>query len=535
MFMSKKTIITTLSTAVILVGCGSEGAFDSSPTTPPTTPPTFSALQVGYDAGNIVITTACENCEASKTAYEYYLDGISTGPATLSNQYHLLPGDKGKSLGVKVTIENEFCDDTNNIGCKTTTAEVVNSMIYAKSIIPNYGMFQYDIMDMDPTKFNSESAFAALLSDGSVVTWGDAYSGGDSSHVQTQLVNIKSISNSNFDFVAINDFNEIAASWGGWIAPQTPSLSNVVSVEMNNGGGAAALLSDGTVETWGVASQGGDSSNVQPLTGVASFPEYRSFNTSMAALKANGTVVTWTSPGSTSNPYEPPVGLVDVQKVFATGAAYAGLKSDGTVVSWGYSYSGGDSSSVTSQLVNVVDIFSNNRAFAALKSDGTVVTWGDANRGGDSSAVQSQLSDVTSIASVVSDNEGAFLAVKTDGSVVAWGNTQDSLGNPYCGDISSVQSQLTDITEIATTHSSCAALKSDGTVVVWGDPNTGGDASSVQNLLVGVEDISATKTAFAAVRHDGVVVTWGTSEAANSDNVKSQLFTLNETYRDMGQ
>ena len=37
------------------------------------------------------------------------------------------------------------------------------------------------------------SAFAAILSDGSVVTWGRDYSGGDSSAVRDQLKNVQQI------------------------------------------------------------------------------------------------------------------------------------------------------------------------------------------------------------------------------------------------------------------------------------------------------------------------------------------------------
>ena len=77
---------------------------------------------------------------------------------------------------------------------------------------------------------------------------------------------------------------------------------------------------------------------------------------------------------------------------------FAALKADGSVVTWGrgrdsifgYVY-GGDSSSVASELSSgVSNIYSTNNAFAALKADGSVVTWG--NNGGDSSSVASELS-----------------------------------------------------------------------------------------------------------------------------------------------
>ena len=71
----------------------------------------------------------------------------------------------------------------------------------------------------------SKHAFAAILGDGSVVTWGAAFCGGDSSAVQEQLRNVEKIQAS--------------------------------------GNAFAAIRSDGSVVTWGMAVRGGDSSAVQ--------------------------------------------------------------------------------------------------------------------------------------------------------------------------------------------------------------------------------------------------------------------------------
>ena len=46
-------------------------------------------------------------------------------------------------------------------------------------------------------------SFAAILSDGSVVTWGDTGYGGDSSAVQDQLKNVLQIQATKFAFAAI--------------------------------------------------------------------------------------------------------------------------------------------------------------------------------------------------------------------------------------------------------------------------------------------------------------------------------------------
>ena len=68
-------------------------------------------------------------------------------------------------------------------------------------------------------------AVAALLGDGTVVTWGDVEYGGDSTAVQDELKNVQQIQASSCSF--------------------------------------AALRGDGTVVTWGSACSGGDSSAVQ--------------------------------------------------------------------------------------------------------------------------------------------------------------------------------------------------------------------------------------------------------------------------------
>ena len=74
----------------------------------------------------------------------------------------------------------------------------------------------------------SALAFAAILDNGSVVTWGDAGYGGDSGAVQDQLKKVQRI---------------LAAS----------SLGRAF----------AAILDDGSVVTWGDAEYGGDSGAVQ--------------------------------------------------------------------------------------------------------------------------------------------------------------------------------------------------------------------------------------------------------------------------------
>ena len=51
--------------------------------------------------------------------------------------------------------------------------------------------------------YSNEVAFAALTSTGTVVTWGDDDAGGDSSGVNSELVNVQSIESSGSAFTAM--------------------------------------------------------------------------------------------------------------------------------------------------------------------------------------------------------------------------------------------------------------------------------------------------------------------------------------------
>ena len=92
--------------------------------------------------------------------------------------------------------------------------------------------------------------------------------------------------------------------------------------------------------------------------------------------------------------------LRQVREIFSSGGAaiggdtFAALREDGSVVTWGDPSDGGDSTAVRDQLMDVRTICMAVSACAAICGDGTVVTWGDANHGGDSDAVREQLTEV---------------------------------------------------------------------------------------------------------------------------------------------
>ena len=125
-----------------------------------------------------------------------------------------------------------------------------------------------------------------------------------------------------------------------------------------------------------------------------------------------------------------------MQSIFSTTSAFAALKADGSVVTWGKVI---DQVKAVSEPLNklhesgaVTCIACTDNAISALKADGSVVAWGDCE--GYSKVKEQLAADVQSIHSA----NYAVAALKADGSVVAWGSAGTGM---YVG-FSQVREQL---------------------------------------------------------------------------------------------
>ncbi len=272
----------------------------------------------------------------------------------------------------------------------------------------------------------------------------------------------------------------------------------------------AALKLDGSVVTWGDDYYGADSRSV--ATQLINIQSISATGRAFAAIKADGTVITWGVPSSGGDSKNITSQLTNIQSISATEYAFAAIKADGSVITWGHSFYGGNSSTVTDQLTQIHSISATNKAFAAIKVDGSVITWGDVGHGANSSAVADQLNQVQSIYATNSN----FAAIKVDGSVITWG--------PYLSD-SDLANQLTNVQSISATNNAFAAIKDDGTVITWGYASGGGDSSEVADQLNQVQSISATDYAFAAIKADGSVITWGNVDQGGDSSVVTDQLT----------
>ena len=191
------------------------------------------------------------------------------------------------------------------------------------------------------TQWKNAKAYAALKSDRSVVTWGDALNGGNS------------------DNVTLNFVNRI--------------FSNYYSF--------AALNMDKTVTVWGNHLYGGSvNNNIQ--SSLINIRTISSTEKAYAAIDNSNNVITWGDENNGGNSSDVSNQLTNVKEVYSNKYAFAALKYDKTVITWGNTNYGGDSSSVSNQLTDINEIFSTFYSFGALKNDGRVITWGDSNYGG---------------------------------------------------------------------------------------------------------------------------------------------------------
>jgi predicted RNA-binding protein with TRAM domain len=388
--------------------------------------------------------------------------------------------------------------------------------------------------------YSNQFAFAALMQDGSVVTWGDQQQGGNSAAVAMSLgasTATKTIFSTAMAFAALRTDGSVITwgndNYGGNSSAQSQLLNGSVAVVSitSNSAAFAAIRSDGSVVTWGMQDFGGNSTSVaSALNGESSrVISISASHGAFAAIKNDGSVVTWGASqfgGDSSAVASNLNGDVDVVKIAASNAAFAAILNNGSVVAWGNVNLGGNTGGVSDALsgaTKVINIAATSGAFAALRSDGSVVTWGNAAMGGNSQSVAEHLSGSKQVIEIVG-NKSAFAAIRADGSVVTWGAS----GNG--GDSSLQSSQLNGsiaVRKIYATDSAFAALRVDGSVVVWGDRYSGGDNTEVASLLNGdidVVDIWSTGGAFAALRSDGKVITWGDSATGgNSVGVSQQL------------
>jgi alpha-tubulin suppressor-like RCC1 family protein len=287
-------------------------------------------------------------------------------------------------------------------------------------------------------------------------------------------------------------------------APWLTNALDVTSVSTHT----MALMPDGGVVGWGQNAKGqlGDGTTTSrntpgpvPVPGVVTAITSSSAPASYAVL-SDGTLWTWgaNSAGNLGNgttqdqfsPVQVP-GLPTVTAIAASARHALALLQNGSVWAWGQGTSGelGNGAMTSSLspvqvsgLSGVIAIGAGSGFSLALKSDGTVWAFGGVlgNGTGGSSSLPVQVSGLSGVSAIGVGSDVAF-AVKSDGTVWAWGtNTAGQLGvaNGTAGVLgaSYVPIQvpgLSDISAVSSANWTVLARKRDGTVWAWGSNSWG--------------------------------------------------------------
>jgi len=378
----------------------------------------------------------------------------------------------------------------------------------------------------------------AIAPDGTVYAWGAGnskpYPYQVDGFLPRQTLGMPSFGPDGGSFTAIQNVTVTLA--GAQITPTAFS---------NGGTHTAALMSDGTVQSWGRNDYG--QLGVGMLQGYATLPLVVSGLSDVVAvsagfdytlaLKADGTVWGWGDNngslgdgiGSLRTLPAQAVGLTNIIAISAGVQHSLALRGDGTVWAFGHNGYGqlGDGTQTDRMtpvqvvgLTGVKQISAGGNRSLAVKTDGTVWGWGQFTGSSGQSSTPVPLAGLANIRSV---SAGAFhcAAVDNDGAVWTWGSNQYG----ELGDGTNVAHGpakvpgLSGMTAVGTGNETTMCLSSDGTVWTWGmslygQLGSGNNSSSYVPYHVsgptGVTSIGMNAYHVGGLNPNGTLWLWGT-------------------------
>lgn len=351
------------------------------------------------------------------------------------------------------------------------------------------------------------SSYAAITNTGKVITFGRNTQGGDSSGVAVYLSSgVTKVVATGMAFAALRSDGTVV-SWGQVldnnglpanitlttdlaITPYTGAITGCIDIASSIHT-FSALKSDGTVVTWGTCKKWASATSV--LTGVTKIKETYGYpNYAYIALRSDGHAVMWGPTGvATTTSLTSTSPIVDI---YPTDYNCVIVRQDKKVYK-GFTNTVSYTVPAGKNILNIYAL-NNSIEFAVLMDDRSLFL-------SDLSAVYQNVSYFN-----CSDTAYGFIsngAVTVRGDSRSGGSTTDATNG-----IKSGISVSGDVIKLASSQGSMAALKSNGTVAVWG-ANAGGwpYVSSVQSQLTNVVHICDLLTGYVAFTSDNRLISWG--------------------------
>lgn len=300
--------------------------------------------------------------------------------------------------------------------------------------------------------------------------------------------------------------------FGMWFTPSEsakaaydPSAQN--SVVANGQTYTLFIQGNGTVKAGGYEASTGalgqgsftGSNYSSPITvpGIESAVQVAAFGYSSYALLSDGTVKSWGQNnngqlglGHTSNVHTPTTipGLINVKQVVAGNGFGIALLRDGTLKGWGLNDYGqllnnGSSNApiVMSAITNVNQIAAGDKFLLALKSNGQVYSCGYNNSGqlGNGSTTNATAPQIISgLSGIRQIAAGAAfgIALQSDGTIASWGNNANGQlghGNQTNRTTPMTISSFNQVRYIAAGSGSALVIRNDDSLWTWGNNNNG--------------------------------------------------------------
>ncbi|MFO1369172.1 MAG: hypothetical protein U1F46_09255 [Marinagarivorans sp.] len=361
--------------------------------------------------------------------------------------------------------------------------------------------------------YASKGAFAALKDDGSLVVWGNPTSGGDATNIQEDLYNIVEVFPRYGGFSALRK-DSVLINWGSPVypaekAPKMENVSNVISsVESTF---ISVIFKDRSVVV------------LDPIATEGKYRTYESYPSLssdlvkgvanemalFAGVLSSGEVVSWGDAGRTTNfQAEKAKGT---KNIYPAGWGFLATFLDKTTYYWGLDPGEENGTPPPLGLNNVTELHSVKGEAIALLENGSVASWGyhgDRNFSGSDWEIYNDFpKTLTNIEHIYagprpSGSGATFAAVDKFSNAYSWGASTSPPKQP-----------VTNVDRLILSDGGIAAIKFDGSVEYWGRVYVEIDTKTlkpiIDPLLVNVKQIYATNYAFAAIRKDGSVVTWG--------------------------
>lgn len=395
---------------------------------------------------------------------------------------------------------------------------------------------------------NAWGSFAALMDNGTVLTWGNSRAG----NIEEELNNIKQLFALTGGFAAVDSHNNVIA-WmegesakeiivgeaiesisnvgstiailaesgkvivDGTLLPEEENIENITKL-ISNDRSFSAIKEDGSVIAWGHPSWGGD---VETASGdLVNIIDIQALEYSYVALTDDGNIIVWGEDQLLQDYEDASALLFNIKEIQVTGDTVIARRSDGAVISFGgepiYPYSG----PADAQLIEGIHkVFAAENAVSAITKNGEIISWGHETYGGFSASLAHLTSNIKDI-----QVAGASIAVLDENNNVnSWGI------NFFKGDTQFRDVTVTDVSELLSNGSSFFALKADGTGISWGAENEQRYNEGIDDKLFGIKEVIPGRESFSVIRSDGLAFSFGDSEhGGDSSGVSVELVNIDK-------